>query len=55
MADNSETKKTTVFIFAHDTRFDRPSSRVKFHKVILYGSNVIAFLHTDSQVGDMCQ
>ena len=41
-ADNSKTKRAIVFILAHGPRFDRLSLPMKFHKVILYGSEVIA-------------
>ena len=38
----TQTKRAIVVILAHDTHFDRLSSPVKFHSVILYGSKVIA-------------
>ena len=41
-ADNSKTKRASVFILAYDTRFDRLSYPAKFHEIILYGSKVIA-------------
>ena len=42
-------------MLAHDTRFDRLSSPVKFRQVSYMVQKLLHFSLTDSQFGDMCQ
>ena len=54
-ADNSKTKIARVFIRAYDTHLHKLSSRVKFHKAILYRSRVFAQSRSTFGVCAMCR